>query len=83
MNLEDRLKRIIIQEKGWKNFLDTVEYETGLKIDSAYKRRRRGDDTLLLLDDYGVDTPDVYEAEFTEYFDGTYELDGDNIHYRF
>ena len=83
LNLEDRLKRIIVQEKGWKNFLDTVEYETGLKIDSAYKRRRKGDNTLILLDEYGGSSPDVYEVDFNEYSDGTYELDGDSIHYAF
>ena len=65
MNLEDRLKRIIVQEKCWKNFLDTVEYETGLKVDSAYKCIRRGEDWLILLDESDKDDVESYEEEIT------------------
>lgn len=83
LNLEDRLKRIIVQEKDWKTFIDTIEYETGLKVDSAYRRRRKGENWLILLDESAKDGVETYEAEITEYSDGTYELDGDNIHRAF
>ena len=82
-NLKDRLKRIIIQEKDWKTFIDTIEYETGLKLDSAYRRRHKGDNFIILYDYSSGETPDTYEAEITEYSDGSYELDGENIHYCF
>ena len=47
-----------------------------MKVDSAFKRRRKGDDFIQLFDE---NSGDWYEAEITEYSDGTYEFVEDNL----
>ncbi len=65
-----------INAPTWEEFLKKIPELTPYHVDSAYRRRRRGDDWLLLLDQDGNN----YTAEFTEYSDGSFELLGYNIH---
>ena len=67
---------IVITDKNWNRFLDRIEHETGLTVDSACRRRRRGDNWIELFDEFG----NTFESEITEYTDGTYEFRGENMH---
>ena len=69
--------KIKVVDKNWDTFLKKIESALGLKVDSAYKRRRKGDNFIQLIDE---DSGDLYEAEITEYSDGTYELLEANVH---
>ena len=66
---------IHIVENGWAAFLRRLEKETGLEVDSAYKRRHEGDDTLELLDEFG----NVFEATYNKYSNGDFEFFGYNL----
>lgn len=66
-----------ITSKNWYDFLDQIESKTGLKIDSASKRRHSNDDTILLIDENEHET---YEAKYTKYSDGEYELWSYNVY---
>lgn len=65
-----------ITADNWREFLDKIESSTPYKIDSAYRRRHSGDNWLKLIGRDGTE----YDAEFTEYSDGSFELLGYNIH---
>ena len=66
---------IKVTDRNWNSFLNKIEEATGLKVDSAYRRRRRGDDWIYLLDEDGNE----FAAEITEYTDGEYEFLGYNL----
>lgn len=65
----------IVSNKGWYDFLKKIEEATGMKVDSAFKRRRKGDNWIQFTSPEG----EIYEAEITEYSDGSYELLNENI----
>ena len=65
-----------VTSKNWNEFLNKIEEATGLKVDSAYRKRRRGDD-ILLVDEK---TRETYHAGITQYSDGEYELMSYNIY---
>ena len=71
---EDSMIRVV--DKNWNKFLQKLETALGMKVDSAFKRRRKGDNFIQLIDE---DSGDSYEAEITEYSDGTYEFVEDNL----
>lgn len=66
-----------VVDRNWYNFLNKVEEATGLKVDSAYRRKYRGEDDILLVDEKAKET---YHAGITKYTDGTYELMSYNIY---
>lgn len=72
---KDDADRTIIGKNGWNDFLNRIEKKTGMKVDSAYRRRHKGDNWIELIDDSG----EVYDAEITEYNNGDFELVIDNI----
>ena len=59
--------------KVWSDFLDEIEYETQMEVDSAF--RRRYDPWIELIDRDGT----IYDAEITRYHDGTYEFRSENM----
>lgn len=65
-----------ITSNTWNDFLRKIEELSPYTVDSAYRRRHRGDNWLKLIDHDGIE----YDAEFTEYSDGSFELLGYNIH---
>lgn len=69
---------IKITSKNWDDFLDKIEKETSLKVDSAYRNRHHGDKFIQLIDE---DNGDIYEAEYTKYTDGSFEFLGYNLHH--
>lgn len=62
-----------VTDNSWNNFIRKIEEQTGMKVDSAY--RRRYDQWITLYDENGV----AYDAEITRYSDGTYEFRTDNM----
>lgn len=66
-----------VTSKNWDEFLNKIEEATGLKVDSAYRRKYRGEDDILLVDEKARET---YHAGITKYTDGTYELMSYNIY---
>lgn len=67
---------IKIEAPNWDSFIKKIEDTTCYKVDSAYRRKRKGESYILLIDNDGV----TYEGEYTEYTDGSFELLGYNIH---
>lgn len=59
--------------KTWEEFIKNVEDTFKFKVDAAY---REHPDQFIML----YDGPKCYEAEVTQYSDGSYELVRDNIH---
>lgn len=64
---------IQVTDNNWNDFLRKIEERTGLKVDSAY--RRRYDQWIVLYDENGI----TYDAEITRYSDGSYEFRSDNM----
>lgn len=62
-----------INGKIWDDFLDEIEYETRMEVDSAY--RRKYEPWIELIDRDGT----IYDAEITKYSDGTYEFRSENM----
>ena len=66
---------IKIVADSWEDFLKKIEELSPYKVDPAYRRRVKGDNWIKLLDEDGNE----YDAEITEYSDGSFELLGCNI----
>lgn len=66
---------IHITADSWDEFIQEIEEETGLKLDSAYKRRHRGDDYFEFVDDLG----NTFSATYTQYNDGSFEFRGESL----
>ena len=65
-----------ITADNWPEFLQKIEEQLPYEIDSAYRRKRKGDPYIVLIDNDG----NTYTGEYTEYTDGSFELLGYNIH---
>ena len=66
---------IYITADSWDEFIQEIEEETGLKLDSAYKRRHSGDDYFEFVDDLG----NIFSATYTQYNDGSFEFRGESL----
>lgn len=53
----------------WQEFISNIEAQTKYDVDSAYKRRPEKWIELI-----NKETGDIFDAEVTNYFDGSYEL---------
>lgn len=65
-------KSINVTGKTWSELISNIQDELGFQVDSADKRKPN---QFIML--YKYDS--VYEAEVTQYSDGQYELNSDNI----
>ncbi len=66
---------IYVIADSWEEFIREVEKETGLKLDSAYKRRHGGDDYFEFVDDLG----NTFSATYNQYNDGSFEFRGESL----
>lgn len=60
---------------SYSELLQNIEDNSSYTVDSAYSRRRKGDNWIRLYDSRGKS----YSAEFTQYSDGSFELMEYNI----
>lgn len=75
------MKRVIIASTGskkitgrtWSQFIQNIENQTGIMIDSIYKRKYE-----QFIE--GTKAGETWEIEVTNYSDGTYEAVYDNIY---
>ena len=65
---------VVSTGKTWQELLENIERDTGLKVDSAY--RRRPSQWIELIDEVNGR---VFDAEINKYHDGTFEFRSDNM----